>query len=149
MVLGGQEYRVDPPDPELRIDAVRAVNGWHLRLRGAVEVTGPCWRCLEPARVRADLDATEVSVDGSDDPELTSLYLDQGVVDVAAWARDAVVEALPATILCREDCAGLCASCGANLNEGSCDCAPPPVDSRWGALEEIARRLREDANPPE
>jgi uncharacterized protein len=143
MVLGGQRYLADPDQPELRLDAVRAVNGWHLRLRGGVDVSGPCWRCVEDARVHVDLDATEVSIDGSDDPELTSLYMDAGVLDVASWARDAVVEALPAAILCRDDCAGLCPTCGTNLNEGSCDCVPPPPDSRWGALEDLARRMRE------
>jgi len=154
MVLGGQRYLADPETPELRLDVVRSVNGWHFRLRGGVDVTGPCWRCLEEAHVHVDVDATEVSVDGSDDPELSSLYLDQGVLDVASWARDAVVEAMPAAVLCREDCAGLCPTCGADLNAGDCGCeSEAPTDARWGALEDLARRMRgEDApheNPPD
>jgi len=145
MVVGGQRYVADPPAPELRIDVVRSVNGWHLRMRGGVDVTGPCWRCLDPAHLHVELDTTEVSVDGSKDPELSSLYMDHGVVDVASWARDAVVEEMPAAVLCREDCAGLCPTCGADLNHEPCGCAEaPPVDSRWSALEDLARRLRDD-----
>ncbi len=44
-------------------------------------------------------------------------------------------------ILCREDCAGLCPSCGANLNAGACDCPPPSPDSRWDALRDVADRM--------
>ena len=39
----------------------------------------------------------------------------------------------PAFVLCREDCKGLCANCGADLNAGACAC-PPATDSRWDAL---------------
>lgn len=150
LVLGAQRYEAEPGSPQMRLDVVRSVNGWHFRLRGGVDVTGPCWRCLEPADVHVDVDATEVSVDGSRDPELSSLYVEQGVLDVASWARDAVVEAMPAAVLCREDCAGLCPTCGADLNAGPCGCeAPPPTDARWGALEDLARKLREERDPGE
>jgi uncharacterized protein len=43
---------------------------------------------------------------------------------------------LPIRILCQEDCKGLCAQCGTNLNVESCDC-PPPIDPRWQALAEL------------
>jgi len=36
--------------------------------------------------------------------------------------RDEILLENPIRILCRPDCRGLCAFCGANLNEGSCDC---------------------------
>ena len=38
-------------------------------------------------------------------------------LDLESWARDAIAESLPAQILCRDDCRGLCAVCGADLNE--------------------------------
>lgn len=144
VTLAGQQYTADPAEPELRLDVVRTGNGWHLRVRGRVGIAGPCWRCLAPAEPSVVLDATEVSEDGSTDPDLTSLYLDHGVLDVAAWARDAMVEAMPATVLCRDDCLGLCPTCGHDRNTGPCACPPPPPDSRWKALEGLAERLRED-----
>jgi len=144
--IGGQEYRAEPDAPRLTLDVVQLVNGWHFRLRGGLAVIGPCWRCLEPARPGLAIDASEVAIDGTDDPEMTSLYLLGEVLEVADWARDAVAEALPSTILCDEQCAGLCAVCGANLNEGPCGCGPPAPDSRWAALAEVAERLaREQA----
>ncbi len=50
--------------------------------------------------------------------------------------RDAVVTSLPFAPLCRADCAGLCARCGADLNLEPCVC-PPQTDVRWAALAEV------------
>jgi uncharacterized protein len=62
----------------------------------------------------------------------------EDVVDVSRWARDALALALPAQLVCREDCAGLCPDCGANLNtagpEHHHDRAPDP---RWAKLSEL------------
>jgi uncharacterized protein len=41
--------------------------------------------------------------------------------------------------LCREDCKGLCAQCGTNLNLGSCDCAPVWEDPRLAGLKALKR----------
>ena len=70
--------------------------------------------------------------------ELSSPYLEEGELDVRAWARDALALALPTQIVCREECLGLCAVCGENLNEAE----PGHVhekepDPRWAALREL------------
>ena len=39
--------------------------------------------------------------------------------------------------VCREDCQGLCGTCGQNLNEAKCKCDPKPVDPRLAALKNI------------
>jgi uncharacterized protein len=147
LAIAGQEYAATPAAPPFRLDVVRPLSGWHLRLRGDVAVEGPCWRCLAAARVPLHIDATEVSVEGGDDPELRSPYIDGGVLDVAAWARDAVAEALPPVILCRDDCAGLCPTCGADRNAGPCGCAGEAPDPRWGPLADLVQRLAEDGRP--
>ena len=48
--------------------------------------------------------------------------------------------AIPMKPLCREDCAGLCPSCGQNLNNGPCDCPPPGMDPRWSELSKLLNR---------
>lgn len=55
-------------------------------------------------------------------------------VDVTPDLREDVLMALPAYPVCREACAGLCPTCGKNLNEGRCSC-PPPGGLNWGALD--------------
>ena len=47
--------------------------------------------------------------------------------------RQYVLISEPLKPLCRPDCAGLCLSCGADLNRGPCGCAPD-ADERWGVL---------------
>ena len=68
-------------------------------------------------------------------------YVDDDKLELSAWARDAVVLALPDKILCRPDCAGLCAVCGENLNERPHEHEDAPGDDRWAALAELRDRL--------
>ncbi|HKH18433.1 MAG TPA: DUF177 domain-containing protein [Solirubrobacteraceae bacterium] len=137
--FGGQEYAAAPDVVPVRLDVSRTTgNGWALRLRFDVSVSGPCVRCLEPAEPRFQVDAREVEQPGVGDEELSSPYVNaDGELDVAGWARDALALTLPTQITCRDDCAGLCAQCGANLNdepEHAHDAAPDP---RWSKLSEI------------
>jgi uncharacterized protein len=72
------------------------------------------------------------------DDELSSPYVEDGVLDLHAWARDALALSVPANLLCRSDCAGLCGICGANLNEVGPDHRHDrQPDRRWAALSEI------------
>ena len=49
----------------------------------------------------------------------------------------------PVTILkplCGDDCLGLCAQCGKNLNEGSCQCAPEPPIPTFRVVQGLKRK---------
>ena len=60
------------------------------------------------------------------------------VLDLHAWARDALVLALPAQLLCEEDCLGLCPVCGADLNAAGPEHAHErEPDPRWAKLSEL------------
>ena len=137
--FGGQTYAAEPDVVPVRLDVSRTTgSGWALRLRYAVSVSGPCMRCLEQADPRFEVDAREVEQPGMGDDELSSPYVnDDGELDLAAWARDAVALTLPAQITCRADCAGLCAQCGANLNEDPDHAHDAAPDPRWAKLSEI------------
>ena len=137
--FGGQEYAAGAELIPVRLDVSRTTgNGWALRLRFAVELEGPCMRCLDPASPEVPVDAFEVQQPGSRDEELTSPYVDDdGELDLAAWARDALALALPAQITCRPDCAGLCPQCGANLNDDPDHGHEAEPDPRWAKLSEI------------
>jgi len=70
--------------------------------------------------------------------ELDSPYVIDETLDLAAWVRDSFVLALPSKILCREDCAGLCPVCAADLNDAGPDHAhEAPPDPRWAKLREL------------
>jgi uncharacterized protein len=136
---GGQSYVVEPSLVPVRLDVSRTIgSGWVLRLRFTASLTGPCMRCLEPAALDQEVDVREVSQPGSGE-ELQSPYVTEAedVLDLAAWARDALALALPAQLTCRPDCAGLCPQCGANLNEDPDHRHESAPDQRWSKLSEL------------
>jgi uncharacterized protein len=64
--------------------------------------------------------------------------VERGVLDLHAWARDALALALPAKVLCRDDCAGLCPRCGADLNAAGAEHHHErEPDPRWAKLSEL------------
>ena len=136
--LGGEHYAVDGTPVPVRLDISRTTgSGYALRLRLQATLVGPCMRCLEPAAPAFAVDAREVSQPGEGE-ELESPYVTDSVLDLKAWARDTLALAVPASILCRADCAGLCSICGANLNDaGSEHHHERPPDPRWAKLSEI------------
>jgi uncharacterized protein len=138
LTLGGEPYEIEPATLPVRLDVSRMLgNGYALRLRFLATLAGPCMRCLKDAAPRVDVDAREVDRPGGGE-ELSSPYLDNETLDLAGWARDALVLALPTQVLCREDCAGLCAVCAADLNETGPEHAHERApDPRWAKLGEL------------
>jgi uncharacterized protein len=59
------------------------------------------------------------------------------ILDLTEAIRQYTVLATPMKPLCREDCAGLCPTCGHNLNQGKCSCPPTDTDPRWAALRKL------------
>ena len=135
------ERYATPETVPVTLDLSRMTGGgWALRLRFAATLDGSCMRCLQPAAPEIAVDSREIHKhDAGGDPELTSPYVDEAdVLDLAAWARDALALELPRQVLCRPDCAGLCAVCGEDLNaagpEHSHEREPDP---RWAALRDL------------
>ena len=135
--FGGQRYVVEDGAVTATLDAARMTAGYSLRLRFEARLEGPCTRCLEPADRGVAVDSREVDHPGEDE-ELHSPYVEGQDLDVRAWSRDALALALPVQIVCREECLGLCAICGQNLNEAGDEhhheSAPDP---RWAKLGEL------------
>lgn len=116
----------------------------HLYVRSQVQTLGrfECDRCLhefekplnDVGRVLFSNDAGLVQENDDDvrvfDPEAREIDLTEDI-------RDLLLLTIPVKLLCREDCKGLCAGCGANLNHESCSCTPHAVDSRWQALQQF------------
>jgi uncharacterized protein len=135
---GGEPYSITPALVPVRLDVSRTTNnGWALRLRFTAGLEGPCMRCLEPAQPEFDVEAREVSQPGGGE-ELSSPYvLRDEELALGQWARDALALTLPAQLTCREDCAGLCGQCGANLNEDPDHYHEAAPDPRWAKLGEL------------
>jgi uncharacterized protein len=134
--MAGQRYEVEDGVVPVRLDVSHTTNGYALRLRYDVPLHGPCMRCLEDAGRSTEVDAREIDQPGGGD-ELTSPYLDGELLDLAAWARDALLLSLPAQIVCSEECRGLCSICGENLNTAPDHSHESAPDSRWAKLNEL------------
>jgi len=59
------------------------------------------------------------------------------ILDLTEAIRQYTLLSIPMKPLCQEDCAGLCPTCGANLNKEQCQCPPKPVDARWAKLTRL------------
>jgi uncharacterized protein len=120
----------------------KATTGTVFQLGFTARLHGPCYRCLGDAVLEVPISAREYQAtnpDGSD--ELRTPYLVDDNLDLIAWARDAVALAVPDKILCRGDCAGLCPTCGKNLNDEPHTHDEELSDSRWAALESLREQL--------
>jgi uncharacterized protein len=137
--FGGQRYEGAPAEVPAQLDVSRTTgNGWFARLRFEVRLNGPCMRCLEEADRGVAVDSREVDQPGAEDDELRSPYIEGDELDVHAWARDALVLELPTQIVCSDECKGLCAVCGENLNTADPDHAHEAApDPRWAKLSEL------------
>jgi DUF177 domain-containing protein len=139
LVLGGEPYEIEPERVPVALEVSRMNgSGYAMRLRLAAALTGQCMRCLKAASPRVEVEAREVDRPGGGE-ELESPYVDGEKLDLAAWARDAFALAAPVKVLCREDCAGLCPICAADLND--LDPAEhhhePERDPRWAKLSDL------------
>ena len=109
-------------------------------LTGQVAARGiaECGRCLSdfPLEWEVPVEIMVLRDVDTDEGEGDSLVLHQskGIVDLAEPLRECAVLALPLATICRDDCRGLCAQCGADLNETTCDCTQEEIDPRWEGL---------------
>lgn len=95
-----------------------------------------CSRCLveyeEPFRQPVD----EVFYLGTP-PEEEGYRVNGDTIDLEPMVRDLVVLAIPVNPVHNEDCRGLCATCGADLNVVDCGHGGPLGDLRWAPLAKL------------
>jgi uncharacterized protein len=104
---------------------------WRATLSGSVRAT--CRRCLTELTCPVDTDISvmfSTDPEAADDPSVYPLPEDTRVVDVRTAVREELALTAPAFPVCREDCAGLCPTCGADLNAGACACIAPDLTQR-------------------
>ncbi|HSL84089.1 MAG TPA: DUF177 domain-containing protein [Thermoanaerobaculia bacterium] len=136
----GRISRLDGPD-----------GGYLLRGRISYEQTLACQRCLaevvEP--VTEEVELLVLSHDpGIEEEERELQEKDLGVLvvegeelDLGPVLREQIQLNVPMRPLCREECAGLCPTCGADLNRGPCQSGPPAADPRGSGLAALRDSL--------
>ena len=139
MFAGMAAELVAPLDVDLTARSV----GDGVFVRGTLRTTVrlACRRCLSPVERRVDETVDLLYLDRVEEEELDGeVYRlpERGdELDLAAAVREHLLLDMPEYGLCSEECRGLCPTCGANLNEGTCDCVPQAAPSAWDALKTI------------
>lgn len=106
-----------------------------------------CRRCLTEVAtiVEEDVHLLFAESDGDDevldDPDVYVIEGRDAELDLRPAMREQWLLAVPALVTCRDDCKGLCATCGADLNQGACECAPKQ-DPRWDAMRSLGESAR-------
>jgi uncharacterized protein len=136
-------------DNDMLLDHMRGTLHFSRNSRGVLvqgtleaKVSGECSRCLQgdvPLTLTLPIEELYVY---PEDPDADFSVPESGLLDLAPLIREEVIVQTPITVLCRPDCAGLCPECGANLNDGPCDCDKDNIDPRLAAL----KQLRDDLN---
>ncbi len=130
-------------------EVARIERGYSLEGEIAYHGMLECSRCLEPypfreqesftlvlSRRPASISDQEVSMSEQD---LDLYYYDDPELPVEPIVEERIQIAIPMKPLCREECRGLCARCGADLNAGPCGCAVESTDPRWDALRKLTK----------
>jgi uncharacterized protein len=131
---------VEPLDVDLSARSV----GDGVLVRGTLRtrVRQACRRCLAPVEQEVDehvdllFAPPEEDAEDVDDGEVDPLPV-RGDLDLTDAVREQVLLQAPEFTLCREDCPGLCPTCGKDLNEGACECVPEAAASPWDALKNV------------
>lgn len=127
------------------------VENRRLLIRGESDVTlsVPCDRCLAevPLRLHLVIDKDfpiEPLLSLEDDDHLEQLeYMNGCQLDADRLIYGEILFAWPGKVLCADDCKGICAKCGANLNEKECGCDRTVPDPRMAAFQEVFNKFKE------
>lgn len=103
------------------------------------EVVCACSRCLVAHARIIDLAIDDEfypdgSLAGLDDADETQFISINNVLDLLPTMQQYAALGIPMSPLCRDECAGMCDSCGLNLNVSTCSCSVQLSDPRWGRL---------------
>ena len=135
----GSQYRVQGEVTLIRTNRSILVQG---TLNSQTEII--CSRCLKPFTYNISLEIEEEYFPTIDiitgvklpEPEEPGAFTidEHHELDLTEAIRQYIVTAMPMKPLCKEGCAGLCATCGKDLNTGECGCRQEEIDLRWSQL---------------
>ena len=127
------EYRQrnieSPEDFHLEITIYSTKDSFILSGNLKGELVIACSRCLEKFVYKVDIKLEE-ELPKDDIPDFTE-------VDIGHILNDSLLLAIPPKPLCSDDCNGLCAKCGQNLNHAECECEKEVIDPRLAKLEKL------------
>jgi uncharacterized protein len=126
----GREIKADKP-AVIKLHIINTDDSFLITGTIDLKISVKCSRCLEKINLPLNVELEETI--SKDRVEVGT----ETVIDIGEELSDNIMVAIPMKTVCDEDCAGLCPSCGQNLNEGDCDCFMHTVDPRLAKLEKL------------
>lgn len=138
VTYGGETYDfVNKSEVELKISHT-AKRQFLVTGRAVFRLNMRCARCLAPEEVPFDLKlSADLDMNHPADSEDELPYVRGYSLDVDLLVMDELFVNIPISVLCSENCKGLCRGCGRNLNHGSCDCDTTVLDPRMARILDI------------
>ena len=132
-------------DEPVVVDVVADAVSEGIAVTGTVSATAhlSCSRCLIGYDQTVVQPVDETYYFGGEGEERDGYDVVNNHIDLEPMLRDVIMLALPTRPLHDENCRGLCAICGADLNRGDCGHDRTPVDLRWAPLEALRGALTE------
>lgn len=135
----------------VRVSGTAAKVGRLIQVQGEVRtvIRRQCGRCLEPYTFALavpleveflPLHEVAAGAAGQEDRDKFTIFTGKAVF-LDTEVKAAMVLDLPISGLCREDCQGLCPTCGQNLNEGECQCPRGEIDPRLAVLQKLLKEV--------
>lgn len=114
------------PDAEysrpVSVNGTLTLGGNEVWAEGEIEyfVSTKCSRCLDDVIFHNIVEFDETF---SEDDNADGAYLySRGLVDFTEMVNEKLLLSFPVSVLCKEDCKGICSGCGVNLNHEDCKC---------------------------
>jgi len=113
---------------------ITPVSNVRYELKGVLEISGmlQCANCLKDVSYGESFEICE-AFSSEENVDEDAWPINHGKAEIGEMITASAYEVLPMKILCKEDCKGLCPTCGKDLNEGGCDCKAP-TDPRFDVL---------------
>ena len=144
-------YGASFPSPmKVKGDITNTAGYMRMQLTLSVDYESFCARCLAPVSgsFSMNLEKTVAPKDILEDLPEEKLddyqMIEDGFLDMDEQLMEQLEMEFPSRFLCRDDCKGLCAKCGKNLNEGDCDCPTHEIDPRLAPLKDILERMKNE-----
>lgn len=142
----------------LNASFMKAAGGVLLRGHFDVDLTAPCKRCTTEVAIKLPVKfelnlvphvAPRPDPDGGDDDgqseragtfdldDVDAEPFDGKTIDLDPIVKEQVLLALPVSVVCREDCKGLCPTCGGDLNQKDCGHSAKTAESPFATLKDF------------
>ena len=109
-------------------------------------IINECSRCLDMIEQELtgrleELFVVDISKHDNDDKEV--FPISNKTINLEPAVNQLVITEIPFKPLCKNDCAGICVTCGKNLNKETHDCQEDAIDIRMSKLKDIFKKSEE------